>query len=117
MKRIFLQRRLFTANEVFQSVLLHVRMLTERASASIDGLGVGEHAIIMVKYETSEIYALEQFKQLQYAQIDLALEKLQLLKQDIMKITYISCIVNAKTFFDSVRNFNEFFCCLDCWGA
>ena len=36
-------RRLFTANEVFQSVLLHVRMLCERASNSLDGVGVQDH--------------------------------------------------------------------------
>ena len=91
--RTFLQRRLFTANEVFQSVLLHVRMLTERASGSIDGIGIGENAIIMVKFDPYEIYELEAFKSIQNVQIDVALGKLRMLKDDIIKLTYISCVV------------------------
>jgi hypothetical protein len=92
---VFLQRRLFSANEVFQSVLLHVKMLTERASGSVDGIGIGDEAIIMIKYDTNMIYAMEDFKILQYNQIDLAVEKLKLLKEEIIKITYISCIVRT----------------------
>lgn len=92
--RTFLKRRLFTANEVFQSVLLHVRMLTERASSSADGSGDGEHAITMIRYDTSEIYELEDFKKIQYDQIDIALGKLQKLKEEIIKLTYISCVVS-----------------------
>ena len=90
--KTFLKRRLFTANEVFQSVLLHVRMLTERASSSFDGAGDGDHAITMIRYDTSEIYELEDFKQIQYDQIDIALSKLQQLKEEVIKLTYISCI-------------------------
>jgi hypothetical protein len=92
--RKFLQRRLFASNEVFQSVLLHVRMLTERASSSMDGLGVGENAIVMVKFDPYEVYELEGFRKMQDVQIGLALDKLKSLKAEIIKLTYISCIVS-----------------------
>ena len=77
---------------MFQSVLLHVRMLTERASGSRDGLGVGEHAITMIKFDTTEIYELEEFKKMQSAQIEQALVRLQLLKEEIVKLTYVCCV-------------------------
>lgn len=86
-------RKLFTANEVFQSVLLHVRMLCERASNSLDGSGVQDHEIIMIKFDSTYTYNLEEFIQLQETQMDTALCKLNLLKEEIMKLTYISCIV------------------------
>lgn len=90
--RAFLHRRLFTGNEVFQSVLLHVKMLTERASGSRDGHGVGEHAITMIKLDTTEIYELEDFQRMQSVQIEQALERLMLLKEEIIKLTYVSCV-------------------------
>lgn len=94
MNRDFLRRRLFTANEVFQSVILHVRMICERASSCKDGSGIGEHEIIMITYDSSQTYTLKQFEAIQDRQIELALSKLQALKEETMELTYASCIVN-----------------------
>lgn len=92
--RDLLQRRLFTANEVFQSVLLHVRTLCERASNSLDGSGIGNHEIIFIKFDTSITYSLEEFTKIQDDQINLGLFRLNLLKEEVMKLTYIACVVS-----------------------
>ena len=99
MIRELLRRRLFTGNEVFQSVLLHVRTLCERASGSADGIGVDENAIIMIKYDLSKTHTLEEFKSVQMIQIDEALLKLQLLKEEVIQLTYISCLVSNTSLF------------------
>jgi hypothetical protein len=78
---------------VFQSVLLHVRTLCERASNSLDGSGVSGHDIIMINYDFSCTYTLEEFNNLQNKQCDLALSRLNALKEEIIKLSYISCIV------------------------
>jgi hypothetical protein len=94
--RDFLRRRLFTANEVFQRVILHVRMMCERASSCKDGSGSEEHGIIMIAYDSSQTYTLEQFEAIQDQQIELALSKLKALKEETMELTYASCIVILK---------------------
>jgi hypothetical protein len=99
LNRDFLRRRLFTANEVFQSVILHVRMISERASSCKDGSGMGEHEIIMITYDSTQTYTLEQFEEIQDRQIELALSKLKALKEETMELTYASCIVIFELFF------------------
>ena len=69
-------------------------MICERASSGKDGSGIGEHAIIMIKFDSSQTYTLEQFETIQNQQIDLALLKLELLKEEVMNLVYASCIVN-----------------------
>jgi hypothetical protein len=96
MNREFLRRRLFTANEIFQSVILHVRMMCERASSCKDGSGTQEHSIIMITYDTSQTYGLEQFAAIQDQQIEIALSRLRALKEETMELTYASCIVILK---------------------
>ena len=88
-----LRRRLFSANEVLQSVLLHVRMLCERASGSKDGAGIDEHEIIMIKYDPNGTLNLDEFKRSQDIQIDIAYNKLKGVKEEIMNLAYVSCIV------------------------
>lgn len=87
-------RRLFTANEIFQSVLLHVRMLCERASGSRNGIGLGDYAIIMISYDPSVTMQLTEFCQQQNEQMNTALNQLLKLKEEVMNITYESCIVS-----------------------
>lgn len=85
-------RNLFTANEVFQRVLLHVRNLCERASNSKNGLGEELHAITMVKFDTSATHTLEDFSRIQYDQIDLALSKLKAIQKEVIELTYVSSL-------------------------
>lgn len=86
-------RNLFCANQVFQGVLLHVRNLCERASSSKNGLGDEENSILMIKIDTNATYTLEEFNQFQDVQINSALQKLKALKEEVINLTYISCIV------------------------
>jgi hypothetical protein len=96
--RKLLTRRLFHANEIFQSVLLHVRMLCERASGSKNGLGVGDYGIIMVKFNPSVTITLEDFCKKQNDNIDYALNQLYQLKEEVMNLAYDSCLVILKIF-------------------
>ena len=91
--RKFLTRRLFSANEIFQSVLLHVRMLCERGSGSRNGLGIGDYNIIMIKHDAFETMTLQDFCNKQNKQIDYALSQLIKLKEEIMNLAYDSCLV------------------------
>lgn len=95
--RKYLRRRLFFANEIFQSVLLHVRMLCERASSSKNGLGIGDYAIIMVKYDPTVTMSLQEFCSKQDEQVDYALKQLLQLKEEVMNVTYDSCLVSIYT--------------------
>lgn len=103
--RQILVRRLFFANEVFQSALMHVRMLCERASSSQNDIITPNnttYGILMIKYDRSTCMSLEDFFKQQYTQIDWALEQLFKLKQEIMDIAYDSCIVNF--FYEIFKN-------------
>ena len=71
-------------------------MLCERASGSRDGLGIGENAIILIKYDPSVTQSLDDFNALQNTQMQNALTKLKLLKEEVMNLAYISCIVNIR---------------------
>lgn len=96
LKRELLTRRLFTANEVFQTVLLHVRNLCERASNSRNGLGIDENSqIIMIKFDPTFTYTLDDFRSIQFEQVELALERLKALQNSIIDICYMACIVNS----------------------
>jgi hypothetical protein len=90
-----LKRRLFCANEVFQSVLMHVRMLCERASGSRYGVGDGQGSIIMIKYNDRLTYSLEEFCTQQQNQIGHALKQLTSFKETAMELIYDSCIVSS----------------------
>jgi hypothetical protein len=97
--REVLKRSLFSANEILQKALLHVRMLCERALSSNvtrDDLNNNEHSIIMIDCEQSVTYSLSEFKLKQHNQIKNAMEKLKLLKEEIMDVAYASCIVNIE---------------------
>lgn len=83
-------RTLFSANEVFQKTLLHVRNLCERASDSKTGLGEGENAILMVKLDPNLTYSLEDFSRIQHEQIDKAYNKLNLIQQEVINLAYVS---------------------------
>ena len=114
--RQILVRRLFFANEVFQSALCHVKSLCERASSSQNDIPTPNnttYGILMIKYDRSTCMSLEAFFKQQYVQIDWALEQLFRLKQEIMQIAYDSCIVIFK------KNFFKFclwkMCIIDCW--
>ena len=115
--REMLRRRLFSANEVLQSVLLHVRMLCERASGSKDGAGIDEHEIIMIKYDPNGTLNLDEFKRSQDIQIDIAYNKLKGVKEEIMNLAYVSCIVLFNFFFVSTKLFILYFSIIDCWRA
>ena len=91
-RRDFLIRNLFTANEVFQRVLLHIRNLCERASGSKTGLGEDLHGITMVKFDASVTHTLQDFTRIQYEQIDLALEKLRAIKKEVIELAYVSSL-------------------------
>ena len=90
-----MRRRLFTANEVFQGVLLHVRTLCERASGSKNGSGVGQNAIKMIEFNSSITYTLNDFNTIQQIQIEKSLGQLRQLKEEIKNICYISCVVSS----------------------
>ena len=47
----------------------------------------------MIKFDSSHTYNLDEFTNLQDSQMNTALNKLNLLKEEIMKLTYIACIV------------------------
>ena len=89
----FLKRRLFSANEIFQSVLLHVRDLCERASGSKTSITIIESEITMIKYDPNATLSLEDFNRAQNNQINFALRQLQAIKEEIMDLCYVSCIV------------------------
>lgn len=92
--REFLSRRLFSANELLQNVLIHIRSLCERASNSSNGRGLSDQTeIIMIKFDPEVTYTLDEFRVIQYTQIDLALQRLRALKEEIMNICYLACIV------------------------
>lgn len=94
-KREFLKRRLFSANEILQNVLVHIRNLCEEASSSANGRGSNDQTeILMIRFDPSVTYTLDEFRSVQYEQIDLALHRLQALKEEIMNICYLACIVN-----------------------
>ena len=93
-KREFLKRRLFSANEILQNVLVHIRNLCEEASSSANGRGSNDQTeILMIRFDPSVTYTLDEFRSVQYEQIDLALHRLQALKEEIMNICYLACIV------------------------
>lgn len=77
---------------MFQKTLLHIRNLCERASGSKTGLGMGEHAILMVKIEPNSTHSLEDFSRIQHEQIDQAYNKLKLIQQEVINLVYVSCI-------------------------
>ena len=100
--REYLKRRLFSVNEVFQSTLLYIRKLCERASNSRTGLGDGEHGITMISYDYAVTYQLDDFRTLQFRCVDASLTRLHALKEEIMDLAYASCIVRNSQCFDIV---------------
>ena len=89
-----MKRRLFSANEILQNVLLRVRSMCEEALNSRNGKGLNSNTeIILIKYDPTVTYTLDEFRYIQLEQIDLAFERLKLLKNEIMNICYLSCIV------------------------
>ena len=95
--RVIITRRLFASNEVFQRVLLHVRALCERASGSLTGDGVQQYAITMLRYNATDTLNLSDFQAAQNAQIAHALSQLHCLKEEVMNLTYMSCIVRENS--------------------
>jgi uncharacterized protein (DUF488 family) len=93
----FLARRLFSANEIFQRVILHVRMLCERASSyeTVESPDkIDNKLILFITYDPNVTMNLSEFKDLQMNQIEDSLIKLYAVKEEIMNVTYISCIVS-----------------------
>ena len=68
-------------------------MLCERASGSKNGIGVGDYGIIMIKYDSTSTITLENFCKNQNENIENALNQLYKLKDEVMNITYNSCLV------------------------
>jgi hypothetical protein len=88
----FLHRRLFFANEIFQSALIHVRMLCERISSS-QASSDNKTNLIMVKCDPSIVFSLDDFFEIQDRQIEDCLDVLLKLKEEVMSVAYDSCIV------------------------
>lgn len=80
-----------------------MRKLCERASSSRDGIGEGIDAITMINYDSEQTLTLSDFESMQYLQIEIALDKLRRLKEEIMDLTYISCVVSNLTTFNALK--------------
>lgn len=87
-----LHRRLFFANEIFQSALIHVRTLCERISSS-QSSNDNKSNLIMVKCDPTTVFSLDDFFQIQDVQINDCLDILIKFKEEVMNIAFDSCIV------------------------
>ena len=87
---------MFSANEIFQSVLLHVRAMCEKASGSKTSITLNENEITMLKYDPNVTLTLKDFNKVQENQINLALNQLRAIKDEVMDLCYVSCVVKLK---------------------
>ncbi|XP_064622088.1 dynein axonemal heavy chain 6-like isoform X2 [Lineus longissimus] len=86
-----LTKRLFTANEILQGCILHVRGMCEAASGSLDGFGTGHAAIILVNVDKSIMQTLPEFMEVQRKQGEHALEQLNALRKNVVDVVWESC--------------------------
>ena len=89
-----LGKQLFIGNEVLQGCLIHVRSLCEAASGSLTGEGQGESAVSLIKLDKSVTLTLQEFKDVQRKQNEIALKQLNALRDKIIEIAWESCAVS-----------------------
>ncbi|ESO83516.1 hypothetical protein LOTGIDRAFT_169210 [Lottia gigantea] len=93
--RLILAKNLFTANEVLQGCLYHVKTLCEVARNG--GKDMEEDSIItLVDLDKSLTLTLEEFKTKQINQCNKALNQLNLLRESVIDIVWQSCAAVAE---------------------
>lgn len=85
---------LFTANEILQRCMLHIRTQCELACSSADGRGVGDKAISLVHVDPHLTTTLDDFCKLQAEKCDATFLQLNRMRDKIVKITFECCKVS-----------------------
>ena len=86
---------LFSANEVLQGCLLHVRGLCESASGSLTGVGEGDAAISLIVLNKTAALTLTDFMDAQRECAEKSLNQLNALKNKVVEIVYEACLVSC----------------------
>ena len=89
-------RQLFSANEVLQGCLLHVRGLCEAASGSLNGVGVGQAAISLIDLNKNSTITLPEVMDMQEKQTEKAYHQLKALRKTVIDIVWESCAVSVR---------------------
>ncbi|XP_071789676.1 dynein axonemal heavy chain 6-like isoform X2 [Asterias amurensis] len=84
-------RQLFTANEILQRCLLHIRSQCEAACSSLSGEGTGDKEITLIKVDPHTMLTLDTFCQQQAEQCDTALLKLMHMRDKIVRLAFECC--------------------------
>jgi hypothetical protein len=69
--------------------------MCELASGSLDGLGMGDTAILLVKVDKSVMMTLSEFMGAQKYQGEYALNQLNALRKNVVDIVWESCTVSV----------------------
>ena len=93
-------RQLFTANEILQRCLLHIRSQCEAACSSLSGEGTGDKEITLIKVDPHTMLTLDTFCQQQAEQCDTALLKLMHMRDKIVRLAFECCAVRLPFFLD-----------------
>ncbi|XP_071833092.1 dynein axonemal heavy chain 6-like isoform X4 [Apostichopus japonicus] len=89
--KMIMNTELFTANEILQRCMLHIRTQCELACSSADGRGVGDKAISLVHVDPHLTTTLDDFCKLQAEKCDATFLQLNRMRDKIVKITFECC--------------------------
>ncbi|XP_022090728.1 dynein heavy chain 6, axonemal-like isoform X2 [Acanthaster planci] len=86
-----MHQQLFTANEILQRCLLHIRSQCEAACSSLSGEGDEDKAVTLLQLDSRCTLTLEEFCVAQAQQCDVALLKLMHMRDKIVRLAFECC--------------------------